>query len=339
MEAPRVKPESRELFAHPPIASGLITVVMPVRDGLPLLRVALPSVVDAVRADGNAELIVVDNGSTDGAYEFVQRTLSSDGRVLSHPGVRVGEVRNTGARIAGGTILVFLDADCLVKRDYLSHVRRVFANSTIAATGASYDLPSPAHWIERAWFGLHRKPVEVGDVAHISAGNFAVRRQVFDAIGGFDGGLQTGEDAELCQRLRRAGHRIVQDRRVSAVHLGNPKTLYAFFRKQTWHAMGMFGTVSVRSVDRPTAMLFLHLILIGGAVLLVAVGSAPVVQRLIAAAALVWLVPTVTVLYRAVRSHGVGASFGAVLLYQLYYLARARALVLLAIGSRAERRA
>ena len=88
-------------------------MVMPVRDGLPLLRIALPSVIDAVRADGNAELVVVDNGSMDGACEYLQSTLISDGRVISYSGVRVGEVRNMGVRAA---LLARLPLDVAVRR-------------------------------------------------------------------------------------------------------------------------------------------------------------------------------------------------------------------------------
>ena len=66
------------------------------------------------------------------------------------------------------------------------------------------------------------------------SGNLAVKRTAFQAIGGFDAALEACEDVDFCQRLRRAGWRLVGDERLESVHLGDPPTLAALFRAERW---------------------------------------------------------------------------------------------------------
>jgi hypothetical protein len=84
-------------------------------------------------------------------------------------------------------------------------------------------------------------------------------------------------------RLRAAGYRLSTCPDVSVVHLGNAKTLRHFFRQQFWHSLSMFGTVTARSLDRPTAMLALHLPLTLAGIALLVSGSWRVRRALAAA--------------------------------------------------------
>jgi hypothetical protein len=62
----------------------------------------------------------------------------------------------------------------------------------------------------------------------------AVRRDAFNAVGGFDASLEACEDVDLCRRLRAAGWRIVADEDLRSVHYGDPRTLRALFRAERW---------------------------------------------------------------------------------------------------------
>jgi hypothetical protein len=62
----------------------------------------------------------------------------------------------------------------------------------------------------------------------------AVRRDVFERLGGFDVTLATCEDVDLCQRLHDAGFLIVSDGGLKSIHLGDPATLKGLFFGELW---------------------------------------------------------------------------------------------------------
>jgi hypothetical protein len=88
------------------------------------------------------------------------------------------------------------------------------------------------------------------DVGWLGSGNLAVRRTVFEAIGGFDERLETCEDVDLCERIRAAGHRLVADERLHSIHLGDPATLTELFISERWRGRDNLR-VSLRSGFSP----------------------------------------------------------------------------------------
>src|SRR5207237_6886750 len=132
----------------------LTSVVVPLFNKAPLLLEALDSIVSAARTDGDAELVFVDHGSTDGSYELL-RSFSAVASVRQLRGGTISRVRNEGARHSRGEILSFIDCDCIVPEGYFRALRHVFASPDVAATGCECDIPSPAHWTEQTWHSLH----------------------------------------------------------------------------------------------------------------------------------------------------------------------------------------
>ena len=62
-----------------------------------------------------------------------------------------------------------------------------------------------------------------------------MRREEFLRLGGFDESIQTNEDYELCERVRKAGMTVQAYPQIGVVHLGTAQSLRVFFRKQAWH--------------------------------------------------------------------------------------------------------
>jgi glycosyltransferase involved in cell wall biosynthesis len=88
--------------------SGLVSVIIPVRNGELYLAEAIDSVLKQNYAAH--EVIVVDNGSTDGSRRAAER-FGRPVRVISEPVPCIGRARNAGANAASGELLAFLDAD------------------------------------------------------------------------------------------------------------------------------------------------------------------------------------------------------------------------------------
>lgn len=304
------------------------TVIVPVLNGREFIVSCLPTIIRAVQKHGDAELIVVDNGSTDGSYELLQRRFSGLAMVDRVTGVTVGGVRNFGASLASGEVLVFLDVDFSIPQDYLSRVERVLMDQDVTATGSHCILPDRPSRIEQAWNRMYPRSKD-RFVHYIPSGSFVVRREAYLDAGGFSETLITGEDSEFCQRLRVKGYRIFEASALAAVHHGNAKTLASFFRKEVWRGLGMFGTVGKGELDKPTLMLLAFLGLSATGVLLLAVGVATGHPWLGLGAlfACGLSVPVATAGYRWFRNGRITHPLMSVTLYFLYYAARARALV------------
>jgi glycosyltransferase involved in cell wall biosynthesis len=209
-------------------------------------------------SDYSHEVIVVDNGSTDATVRLAE---DAGAVVLMDPSATIGALRNLGARRAGGRVLVFLDADVSLAtewRESLPDALAAVQGQAPVVTGSHCGPPDDCGWIERNWFGQFA--VEQ-DVSHLGTGHMMLDREFFLRIGGFDEGLETGEDYEFCQRARAAGAGVVNDPRLRVVHHDFPRSLRQFVRREAWHGRG-----DLRSLPA-----FLHSkVAIGAAVFLLA---------------------------------------------------------------------
>ena len=307
-----------------------VSVVMPVFNSMRYLPDVIPPLLTEGRRRGDVEFIFVDNGSTDGSFEQLQN-LGRDTKLFSRPNQTISALRNFGALQARGRYVSFIDADCAISPFYFDAAIEDLRATGAAATGHEYDLPSSPAWLERAWHDLHFRG-RSRNVEYLNAGNLFVDRKVFNLVSGFREDLSTGEDAELGQRMNAAGHRIHANPAVRAVHLGNPKSVRQFFRRQVWHGVGMFGTVKWRSIDKPTAAMLLQLVATIAGVTIVATMRWPLVTRLAVAAALQLVVPGLAVALRVSRQRRVASVVPGIFLYWLYFLARIHALSLIVSG-------
>jgi glycosyltransferase involved in cell wall biosynthesis len=312
-----------------PIGALHIDVVVPVYNKFRFILDAVGSVADAVDAHPDARLFIVDNGSTDGSYELLLERFGSRANISRLLSGTIAAVRNAGAKQGHGPIISFIDCDCLIPQDYFVRLETVLSETQAEATGCLVLLPPNPTWVEAVWNRMHDDGVSQ-DEAWINSANFAVRRTIFEQVGGFNERLETGEDAELCQRIRRAGGRLVEDARLGVAHLDNAKTVGAFYRKERWRGLGMFGTFRIGSLDKPIVMTVSHLLALVAAV--VVLGWAPVAFwiRGVVGAALVFAAPIITVAYRRRSSVRTFSRIRAVILYQLYYLGRINALAIIA---------
>ena len=293
--------------------------VVPVLNEIEHVSQCLTCLRRALCAAGGGPLVFVDNGSKDGTYELLQRSIAKNEVLLRAPRLSVGSLRNLGAARCDVEYLGFVDADCLVAEDYFTAAQQVLQSTGAAATGSYYALPDNPTPVELTWYNLHA-PRKDGDAHLIPSGNLIVSKAAFTAVHGFSERLITGEDAEFCDRLLRGGYRLYESRTVRVTHLGNPTAYLPFVRQQYWHAQGMFGSMRPGLLDRPTAMTLLHAIsIIVGLILVVA---RPTLPRLLIALVIVMLPSVTTVLYRLWQSRRRVNLLRAALLYFLYYGAR-----------------
>lgn len=200
-----------------------ISVVVPVHNGGPGLGRCL----DALLASDFAarEIIVVDDTSTDGS---AAAAASGRGVEVLRLGARSGPAaaRNHGARMARAGVLLFVDADVVVRVDTLARVAAFFRSRLDAAAlfGSYDDAPAAENFFSQYKNLLHHFVHQRSSprAETFWAGCGAVRREAFAAAGGFDAEKFTGpsvEDIELGYRLRDGGFVIALDRELQVKHL------------------------------------------------------------------------------------------------------------------------
>jgi glycosyltransferase involved in cell wall biosynthesis len=219
-----------ESIAEPELP--FVSVIIPVRNDAERLAVCLDSLARQTYPAERFEVIVIDNGSSDDSAD-VARTAGA--KVLVHPGLRVGALRNRGVEIAQGEILALVDSDHELPPEWIERgAGELTADPTLQMIGAPYLAPPHGTWVQQVW-SLHRlRNTTRGEVVWLASGNLFLRKHVFDRIGGFDEQLVAAEDVDLCVRLKESGGRIVADMRVANIHHGEPRTLAHFFRKELW---------------------------------------------------------------------------------------------------------
>jgi glycosyltransferase involved in cell wall biosynthesis len=202
--------------------SPRVSVVVPVYND----RAALGRCLAALTAGAppGVEIIVVDDGSTDDSGAVAARLGARVLRLPANAGPAAA--RNHGARQARGDILFFVDADVALAPGALDRVIGVLgARPEAAAVFGSYDAsPAAGGVVSRYRNLLHHFVHQEGapEASTFWAGCGAIRRGVFEAVGGFDAARfrrPSIEDIELGYRLRRAGHRILLDKALQGKHL------------------------------------------------------------------------------------------------------------------------
>jgi GT2 family glycosyltransferase len=134
-----------------------------------------------------------------------------------------GEARNTGAARATEDVIVFVDADVLPHRDAFTRIRAAFdADPELAALFGSYDdSPTEPDAVSgfRNLLHHHVHHASPGAATTFWTGLGAVRRDVFEAVGGFDPAQSRMEDVDLGMRIAAGGGAILLDPAIQGTHL------------------------------------------------------------------------------------------------------------------------
>lgn len=180
------------------------------------------------------EAIVVDDGSSDRTAEIVE---ALGVRCIRRPNAGPAAARNAGFRNSHGDYVLFTDSDCLPDSHWAARMIQAFRQPQVGAAGGSYTMAnegliaSGIHW---EIISRHRRFARY--VRALGSYNLAVRRDVMEAVGGFDETFPaaSGEDNDLSYRISAAGYKLrwVADATVGHFHT---QRLGKYLREQYRH--------------------------------------------------------------------------------------------------------
>jgi len=183
----------------------MLSVVVPVHDAASTLAAQL----DALAAQeyrGEWELVVADNGSSDGSADLARSYVERVPRLRvvdasARPGPSAA--RNIGAAAAHGDALVFCDADDVVAPGWLAAIARGLAEHEFVTGPLEWQRLDP--FDRQSTPGLMTPDPWLGFKPVAPAPNLGVTRAAFDRAGGFDEGLRFGEEIDFSWRLQLGG--------------------------------------------------------------------------------------------------------------------------------------
>jgi glycosyltransferase involved in cell wall biosynthesis len=187
------------------------------------------------------ETLVVDNASTDDTRNVVSAFEGMNGRIMHYlydaePGL--SHARNTGAQVATGKIIAYIDDDAIAQPDWLAQLEQVFLESPVqtAIVGGGVDLL----WENGArpkWLPVEVEPY-LASTAHLGqlprelqpnsypvGCNFVIRSETLASVGYFltplgrrGNQLQSNEEVEICHRVWATGDKILYAPNARVLH-------------------------------------------------------------------------------------------------------------------------
>ncbi len=240
MPASRVNAPATMTFVHPAAAAPRVSIVIPTFNKLELTRQCLLSL-QKYTVSHPCELIVVDNGSTDGTVGFLksEETAGHLRAVLNPKNLGFAKACNQGAEVARGRYVVFMNNDTEVQNGWLAPmISLAETDATIAGVGSKLLFPDGT--LQHAGVALgevvgrdpllavhtfYKAPADLPEANQrrvyqaLTAACLLVRKSAFDAVGGFDEGFWNGyEDVDLCLRFQERGWLMVYEPASVVIH-------------------------------------------------------------------------------------------------------------------------
>lgn len=172
-----------------------LAVIIPARNA----ERVLPATLTALQST-EAEVIVVDNGSTDGTARVAEE---HGARVVEEPKPSRPRARNTGARATRKGKLLFLDADCAPDPGWAEALGACLDEHALAGGPVVVEPggTTTSHF-DALWRLKNEETIRTQ--GWTGSGNLGIRRALFEQLGGFDESFRhAGEDVDLCLRAGR----------------------------------------------------------------------------------------------------------------------------------------
>lgn len=234
------------------------TVIIVTYDSREVIRSCLDALLATIGADD--EVVVVDNDSTDGTADVIAAYGPPVRLLRADSNLGFGGGANLGARAARGAKLVFLNPDTQPRPDWIEALLIVLAENDdrvlvspkllltrepgrVDALGNNLHISGIA--TARRWGELAARHSSREEVGAISGACFAVSRDIFAQLGGFDERFFLYcEDTELSLRARLAGYRCLATASAEVLHDHRPGVsaakLYYLERNRWWMLLKLY---------------------------------------------------------------------------------------------------
>jgi len=249
-----------------PLNSVHLSLIVCTRNRLTALKASLGGILE-LRCRAPWQLVVVDNGSTDGTWPWLRAIAPPRGatfEVLQEPTPGLSRARNAGVRAARGEIVAFTDDDCYPTASYLNDLLDVFASPQIDYCGGRvlrYDSTDLPVFIKTSATPLLFPPKTFIPLGAIWGANMAFRRRVLETTGPFDillgagSATRSGEDTDLLFRASWCGYTGLYAPAPTVMHHHRRTTQVEVARVKRAYDLGRGAFYIKHILGKPTRLL------------------------------------------------------------------------------------
>lgn len=204
------------------------SIIIPTFNGKVLLKNCIYSIKQ--HTEQPYEIIVVDNGSSDGTVDFCRQEQISFISLPSNTGFPTA--CNKGLKLASGDALLLLNNDVIVSRNWLKNMQRcLYSRRDIGLVGPLTNYASGRQQIDMPYTNLEEMSLQLNEpdstkwqrVDRIVGLCMLFKRELMEDIGLLDERFSPGhyEDDDYCMRARNAGYRLIMSGDVFVFHHGS----------------------------------------------------------------------------------------------------------------------
>lgn len=235
---------TNDATASPATASGGFTagngrreysasIVIPLFNKVDYTRKCVEALSATVDSGESVEIVLVDNGSTDDTAEFLSLLGGDVVIVRNTKNLGFATACNQGARVSRGRNIVFLNNDTVTQPGWLAALlaaakeegagvcgaRLLYPDGRIQHAGVAFDEKGIGYHIFNGFPKDHPAVMKRRRFQAVTAACMLVRRDLFEALGGFDEGYRNGfEDVDFCLRAGERGHRVLYVPECAVIH-------------------------------------------------------------------------------------------------------------------------
>jgi glycosyltransferase involved in cell wall biosynthesis len=180
---------------------------------------SIPKTIESIKnqvTDFDYEIVVADNGSTDGTREYLSNL---DGvKLVKADKKGISIARNAAARAASASYIIQTDADVVVPEDWIQRMGEKMINDgqDIVAGSVAFDSDNRLHrWITSTIYGMGLRiyngvqgilPIDLGRIH--SGANLGFSKKIFDDVGGYDEDQKWFESGDFTSEAQKLGAKI-----------------------------------------------------------------------------------------------------------------------------------
>lgn len=230
-----------------------VSIIVPVYNGERTIAACIESLPAQDYPKDRYEVIVVDNGSTDGTKEVCME--QGAWRMENHDTPRPAphapcyyvfepvrgsyKARNTGIKAARGEILAFTDADCVADKEWLKRGVEGFSDENVGCAAGEIEGYEPSNYVEQYLVDKkelsQEKTLTEALMPYAKTANVFYRKEVFDEIGLFEEKWVSGGDADMAWRMQNeTGFKIKYIHKAIVFHKHRSTLRTMFSQCVTW---------------------------------------------------------------------------------------------------------
>lgn len=194
-------------------------------------------------ASTSMSVLYVDSGSVDGSVDLARSMNIHIHELNPREPFSAGRARREGVEVQIDALpelefIQFLDGDCVLEQNWIEKaISHLIAEPDVGIVCGLLSEKSPERSIYNRMNALRWNAAPQGDI-DTCGGIFMIRRNAYESVGGFNTSLLTGEESDLCSRVRAAGYRIVRLNEKMARHDSNMTRFSQWWKRAVWGGFG-----------------------------------------------------------------------------------------------------